>query len=57
MAEPVDYEEFVSQQLRSGGGDRDPLAHALEFPADDIEVRVIPRKIRTMGHILPEEPM
>ncbi len=53
--EPVDYEEFLIQQNRQG--ERDPLAHVLEFPRDDLEVKVVPRKIRTMGHVLPEESM
>jgi len=52
--EPLDYEEFVSERQRAG--DRDPLAHVFDFPPDDIEVKLLPRKIRTMGHILPEEP-
>ena len=29
----------------------------VDFPPDDIEVNVVPRKIRTLGHVLPEEPM
>lgn len=54
--EPLDYEEYIHSQ--SGRlGERDPLAHLLEFPRDDIEVSVVPKKIRTMGHIMPEEPM
>jgi len=53
--EPLDYEDFVAEQARSG--QRDPLAHTLEFPQDDLEVKVLPRKIRSMGHILPEEPL
>ena len=50
--EPLDYEEYVASHRL-----RDPLAHLVEFPRDDIEVKVVPRKIRTMGHVLPEEPM
>jgi hypothetical protein len=26
------------------------------FPDDDIEVNLVPRKIRTIHHVLPEEP-
>jgi hypothetical protein len=26
------------------------------FPEDDIEVNLVPRKIRTIHHVLPEEP-
>ena len=28
----------------------------LEFPEDDIEVNLVPRKIRTEDHVVPEEP-
>ena len=49
--EPIDYEEFVSQQ-----SERDPLGWVLEFPEDDIEVNLVPRKIRTEEHVVPEEP-
>ena len=32
--------------------------HLMDFPADDIEVNVVPRKIRTVQHIVPnDEPM
>ena len=49
--DPIDYEEFVSQQ-----SERDPLAQVLDFPEDDIEVNLVPRKIRTEEHVVPEEP-
>jgi hypothetical protein len=52
--EPLDYEEYVSLQLRAG--ERDPQGHALEFPRDDLDVKVVPRKIRTMGPVVPDEP-
>ena len=69
LVEPLDYEEFVSQQQRiaraanvpHGGnlsgnaGKNDNIL--VDFPPDDIEVNVVPRKIRTLGHVLPEEPM
>ena len=57
--EPLDYEEYVLQQRRlAGGAPVEPrAAHLVEFPRDDIEVKVVPRKIRTMGHVQPEEPM
>lgn len=54
--EPLDYEEYIHQR-QIGGSERDPLGHLLDFPHDDIEVKVAPKKIRTMGHVLPEEPM
>ena len=51
VVDPVDYEEFT----QSRAGERDSSAHLLEFPRDDIDVKVLPRKVRTMGHVLPEE--
>ena len=49
--DPIDYEEFVSQQ-----SERDSLSRALNFPEDDIEVSLVQRKIRTEQHVVPEEP-
>ena len=59
LVEPLDYEEFVTQQQRLirgqvSAGNNNIL---VDFPPDDIEVNVVPRKIRTLGHVLPEEPM
>ena len=54
--EPLDYEEYIHSQS-SRLQERDPLGHVFEFPRDDIEVKVVPKKIRTMGHVMPEEPM
>jgi len=50
--EPIDYEEFVSQSQ----SERDPLGWVLEFPEDDIEVNLVPRRIRTEEHVVPQEP-
>lgn len=36
---------------------RDPLKHILDFPQEDVNVKTIPRKIRTIDHILPNEHM
>ena len=61
--EPLDYEEYVLQQQRLAGasrllGNTDSVTeHLMDFPPDDIEVNVVPRKIRTLGHIVPEEPL
>ncbi|KAJ9574920.1 hypothetical protein L9F63_007939, partial [Diploptera punctata] len=53
--DPLDYEDFIQQhQLLL---DRDPLHHVLDFPANDIKVVIIPRKIRTQSPIVPEEPL
>ena len=67
LVEPLDYEEYVSQQQRLVRGQQKSSQAAtaavmenntlVDFPPDDIEVNVVPRKIRTMGHVLPEEPM
>ena len=32
------------------------MHQVLEFPEDDIEVNLVPRKIRTEDHVVPEEP-
>ena len=57
VVDPVDYEEFIAGGGSQGcrAGERESTAHLLEFPRDDIDVKVVPRKIRTMGHVLPEE--
>lgn len=53
VIDPLDYEEFIqSNQLLLS---RDPLLHLLDFPLDDIQVVVIPRKIRTLEPVVPEE--
>ncbi|RZF36641.1 hypothetical protein LSTR_LSTR012320 [Laodelphax striatellus] len=53
--EPLDYEEFIQQhQLLL---DRDPLRDILDFPPNDIEVCVLPRKIRTQTPSVPKEPL
>lgn len=69
LVEPLDYEEFVTQQQRlmrqgvAGGAQvSGNVANKfdnimVDFPPDDIDVNVVPRKIRTLGHVLPEEPM
>ncbi|KAE8748545.1 hypothetical protein FOCC_FOCC004721 [Frankliniella occidentalis] len=55
VVDPLDYEDFIQQhQLLI---DRDPLRPMLDFPVNDIEVGVIPRKIRTEAPVLPEEPL
>lgn len=51
--EPVDYENFIIQHQNAI--EKDPMRHLLEYPPDDIEVGVIPRKIRTTHPVVPEE--
>lgn len=53
LPEPLDYEEFLSQHMNIIN--RDPLKHILDFPQEDVNVKTIPRKIRTIDHILPKE--
>ncbi|CAG2058194.1 unnamed protein product [Timema podura] len=53
VVDPLDYEEFIQQhQLLL---DRDPLHHVLDFPENDIRVGIVPRKIRTLSPVVPEE--
>lgn len=55
VAEPLDYEDFLSQyQLLI---DRDPLRTMLDFPQNYLEVQIIKRPIRTLQPIMPEETM
>ncbi|KAG0718405.1 Dedicator of cytokinesis protein 7 [Chionoecetes opilio] len=51
--EPVDYEDFVDQHQCEA--DRDPHSKILYFPPDDIVVSLIPRQIRTIHPIVPEQ--
>ncbi|XP_017954547.1 dedicator of cytokinesis protein 6 isoform X2 [Drosophila navojoa] len=53
LTEPLDYEEFLIQHMNTIN--RDPLKHILDFPQGDVSVKTIPRKIRTVDHILPNE--
>lgn len=55
VVDPLDYEEFMSQhQLLI---DRDPLRNILDFPSNDIEVCVVPRKVRTQELPMPKESL
>ncbi|KAL1374744.1 hypothetical protein pipiens_004834 [Culex pipiens pipiens] len=55
LVEPIDYEEFLTQH--SGLLVRDPLRSILDFPANDVQMRVVPRKIRTITHVVPSEEL
>lgn len=45
-------------QGTEGGSISEDRVHLMDFPADDIEVNVVPRKIRTVQHVVPnDEPM
>uniref|UniRef100_A0A1B6EVF4 Dedicator of cytokinesis protein 7 n=1 Tax=Cuerna arida TaxID=1464854 RepID=A0A1B6EVF4_9HEMI len=55
VVDPLDYEEFMQQhQLVI---DRDPLRNILDFPPNDIEVCIVPRKSRTKTLPIPKEPL
>lgn len=51
--EPVDVEEFLMTQLRSG--DAELMQELGEFPDDDLEVDLVDRECRTVYHSVPEE--
>ncbi|KAG4065416.1 hypothetical protein HA402_002814 [Bradysia odoriphaga] len=53
IVEPVDYEDFLTQHYTLMN--RDPLRSILDFPPSDVQVKVIPRKIRTVDHIVPTD--
>ena len=57
----------ITGRISSAGNTRGPKAdvglgseerlHFIDFPADDIEVNVVPRKIRTVQHVVPHEQL
>nr|XP_037877673.1 dedicator of cytokinesis protein 7 isoform X2 [Bombyx mori] len=49
MIEPPDYEEVCDRLM----GPRDPLA----YPPVDMELIYVPRRIRTVTHVLPDEDL
>lgn len=59
IVEPVDYENYLQHHICGGTTsieNEDPL---LEFPdgTDDVDVYVLPRKVRTLIPAGPEEDM
>ena len=46
--DPVDYEDFLQTAISTGQVDRDPLLPLLQFPKDDLTVKILPRKTRTL---------
>lgn len=50
--EPLNYEEFV--EVHADVISRDSLKEMIVIPADDIEVCLVQRKIRTTKPILPD---
>ncbi|XP_058798618.1 dedicator of cytokinesis protein 7 [Phymastichus coffea] len=55
VVEPLDYEEFLAQH--QAVLDRDPLKAILDYPPNDVELRVIKRKIRTEEPVVPAESL
>ena len=53
VVEPVEYEEYI--KAHQSTIDRDPLRHLLQFPIDDIEVKAIQKKPRTLTHVTPDD--
>jgi dedicator of cytokinesis protein 6/7/8 len=49
MADPPDWEELSARLIT----DRDPLA----YPINDVVVSIVPRKLRTLKHVMPEEDL
>lgn len=52
VVEPVNFEEYVDDH--SDIISRDPFPLLVDVPKDDIDVRLIPRRLRTVGPILPD---
>ncbi len=55
LVDPIDYEDFISQHQNLIS--RDPLRAILDFPPIDLQVKEIPRKIRTQEYVLPKEKL
>jgi hypothetical protein len=51
--EPLDLEEFLMSQLRSG--DSALMQELGDFPDDDLEVELLEKECRTVRHSVPEE--
>uniref|UniRef100_A0A4W5KS02 Dedicator of cytokinesis 8 n=1 Tax=Hucho hucho TaxID=62062 RepID=A0A4W5KS02_9TELE len=51
--EPLDLEEFLMSQLRSG--DSALMQELGEFPDDNLEVELVAKECRTVRHSVPEE--
>uniref|UniRef100_A0A4W6C3U8 Dedicator of cytokinesis 8 n=1 Tax=Lates calcarifer TaxID=8187 RepID=A0A4W6C3U8_LATCA len=51
--EPLDLEEFLMSQLRSG--DTDLMQELGDFPEDDLKVEQVEKECRTVRHSVPED--
>lgn len=52
VVEPVNYEEYIEDH--SDIINKDPFKEIISIPEDDVDVRMIQRKLRTVKQILPE---
>ena len=52
VVEPINYEEYVEDHADVIA--RDPLKCVVSIPSDDVDVRLIQRRSRTLKPILPE---
>ena len=52
VVEPVNYEEYVEDH--SDIINKDSFKEIISIPEDDVDVRMIQRKLRTVKPILPE---
>jgi dedicator of cytokinesis protein 6/7/8 len=57
IIDPLDYEEFLIQHTNVLC--RDVLRSILDFQVNvnDVQVKILPRKIRTLEHIVPKEDL
>ncbi|XP_059617297.1 dedicator of cytokinesis protein 7 [Phlebotomus argentipes] len=55
LVEPIDYEDFLMQHHSLLC--RDPLRGILDFPPQDLKIKIIERKLRTLEHVVPKEPI
>ncbi|XP_065206218.1 dedicator of cytokinesis protein 7 [Planococcus citri] len=55
IVDPLDYEDFIQQHQMLI--DRHPLRSIIDFPPNDVQVFIEPRKLRTKRPILPKEPI
>nr|XP_018911108.1 PREDICTED: dedicator of cytokinesis protein 7 [Bemisia tabaci] len=54
IVDPLDFEEFITQHQSIV--EKDLLRPLLEFPSHDVELCIVPRKIRTQEPQVPKEP-
>lgn len=55
IVDPPDFEDFILQH--QSVIDRDPLRSIIDFPSNDIQISIEPRKMRTKKAIMPKEPI